>query len=251
MTEFSGSLNKVLQTVHQEVKDFAQNVEGGGKPVPKSKTEQFIRTIQQKANYLQTAAKGDVHTAKFANLNPKTLDRLAKAIVALGTNSALARQLAKPEQHANLGNVLLGLGEAVEKMRRKKKEATILKKGYKVERFEIVEFLNATEKEFEKFVAVIKERDEDEDLLLSFLREIIRRLEILKMLKRMPSKNLKKLKISTQQYNRILKIVKEMTHEESFRKKVYETGVNGKSGNSHLRFWKALKEFSSMINELK
>ena len=251
MTGFSGSLNKILRSVQQDVQNFANSLENGEKTVPKSKADQFIRTIQQKVNFLQKAAKGDIHAAKFSNLNAKTLDGLSKAIVSLGTNTALARQLAKPEQHANLGNVLLGLGEAVEKMRRKKKEATILGKGYKVERFEVVEFLNATEKEFERFVAVIKENDEDEDVLLAFMREIIRRMQILKMLKQMPTKKLKKLKISTRQYDRIQKIVKRMTLEDSFRKKVYETGVSGKSGNAHLRFWKALKEFSNMINELK
>jgi len=83
------------------------------------------------------------------------------------------------------------------------------------------------------------------------MREIIRRTKILMMLKRMPSKSLKKLKISTADYNRILKIVNEMTREEEFRKKVYDTGVKGKTGNSHLRFWKALKKFRSIIDELK
>lgn len=251
MGEFSGSLNRILQNVHQEVQNFAKSIQSGDQPVSKSQTDQFIRTLQQKTNFIQNAAKGDVQAAKFSSLNSQTLDGLAKAIVALGTNAALARQLAKPEQHANLGNVLLGLGEAVEKMRRKKKEGAILKKGYKVERYEIVEFLNATEKEFERHKIVIKEEDEDEDLLLAFMREIIRRMQILKMLKKMPSRALKKLKIPTQQYNRILKLVRSMTQEESFRKKVYQAGMNGATGNSHLRFWKALKEFQHLIEELK
>jgi len=251
MGEFSGSLNRVLQNVHQEVENFAQSIQSGDKPVSQSQTDRFIRTLQQKANFLQNAAKGDVLASKFSNLNTHTLEGLAKAIVSLGTNAALARQLAKPEQHANLGNVLLGLGEAVEKMRKKKKEGTILKKGYKVERFEIVEFLNTTEKEFERHKIVIKKGDEDEDFLLAFMREIIRRMQILQMLKKMPSKTLKKLKISTLQYNRILKLIVSMTREDSFRKKVYQAGVSGKTGNAHLRFWKALKEFQHIIEDLK
>jgi len=251
MSEFSGSLNRVLQNVHQEVQNFVQDIQSGDKPISQSQTDRFIQTLQQKTNFLENAAKGDVQGAKFSNLNSKTLDGLARAIVTLGTNAALARQLAKPEQHANLGNVLLGLGETVEKMRRKKKESVILKKGYKVERYEIVEFLNATEKEFERHKIVILEGDEDEDVLLAFMREITRRMQILKMLKKIPAKTLKKLKISTQQYNRILKLIKSMTREESFRKKVYQRGAGGKSGNAHLRFWKALKEFQNMIEDLK
>jgi len=251
MSDISGSLNRVIETAHQEVQNFAETVGSGDKPVSQAKTQKFIQTMQQKIAYIQKAAKGDIAAAKFSDVNTKMLDNLAKAIVSLGTDAALARQIAKPEQHANLGNVLLGLGEAVEKMRRKNKEAKILKKGYKIERFEVVEFLNSTEKEFRRFIAVIRNQEADEDLLLEFMREIIRRTKILMMLKRMPSKSLKKLKISTADYNRILKIVNEMTREEEFRKKVYDTGVKGKTGNSHLRFWKALKKFRSIIDELK
>jgi len=76
-------------------------------------------------------------------------------------------------------------------------------------------------------------------------------MQILKMLKKMPTKTLKKLKIPTQQYNRILKLIVSMTQEDSFRKIVYQAGTSGKTGNAHLRFWKALKEFQHIIEELK
>lgn len=246
----SGSLNRILETVHQEVQNFSETVAAKGEPVPSSQTTRFVKALQQKSAFLQEAAKGDFTAEKFANLNPKMLDRLAAALSSLGANSALARTIGKPEQQANLGNVLLGLGDAIEKMRNKAKEARIFKKGYKIERFEVVEFLNATEKEFERFIAVIKEREEDEEFLLAFIRELMRRMKIMNQLKKMPAKNLKKLNVSPQHYNRILNLIESMISEESFRKIIYTVGVEGESGNAHLRFWKTLKEFSDLIQDL-
>ncbi|NGX58253.1 MAG: hypothetical protein K940chlam3_01158, partial [Chlamydiae bacterium] len=199
MSGITGPLNKILKTTHQEVKNFSDSIASGKTPVSQSKADKFIKTIQQKVEYLQKASKGDFQ-AKSSGLNQKSLNRLSKAIVSLGTNAALARQLAKPEQHANLGNVLLSLGEEVEKMRKKEKEQNLRKKGYKVERFEVVEFLNSTEKEFNHFVRIIKDRDADEDVLFEFMQEIIRRMEVLKKLKKMPVKKLHKLKVSPKEY---------------------------------------------------
>lgn len=249
MSGITGPLNKIIEATHQEVQAFSQSVAQGKSPVSQAKTDKFIQNIQEKVDYLQNAAKGDFQ-AKASNLNQQSLARLANAVMSLGGNSALARQLAKPEQQANLGNVLLSLGETIEKMRRKHKEKEVGKKGYKVERFEIIEFLNSTEKQFHDFVATIKERDADEDVLFEFMQALIKQMKMLKILKKMSSSRLKKLKISPKEYKRLLRIIRHMTQNEGFRHNIYEIGMKGKAGNMHLRFWKVVKELRDLLEGL-
>jgi tetratricopeptide (TPR) repeat protein len=244
-----GPINHIIQSVHNEVQQIADAAAKGGETISSSQAEKFGLSLQQKAEALQNEARGDFR-AKAEGLDGKSLNRLSQAIASLGANSALARQLAKPSQYANLGNVLLSLGETIEKMKRKRQEVIFKKKGLKVERFEIIEFLNSTEKEFERFVAIIRERGADEDVLLDFIRELIKRMEILKYLHKISLEKKAKRLVESKYYKKLLKVIDAISEDERLRKQIYDISIDGETGMTHLRFWKTLKQMGQILDEL-
>ncbi len=244
-----GPINHIIASAQHDVQKFADSLSQGNQTISSPQAKKFIKAIQQKALALRNEARGDFR-AKAEGLDSKSLDRLEKAIAFLGANSALARQFAKPSQYANLGNVLLSLGETIEKMKRKRQEVIIKKKGLKVERFEIIEFLNSTEKEFRRFVAAVKDRGADEDLLLEFIRELIRRMEVLQFLHKISLPRKAEKLVESKHYKKLLELIEQISEDELVRKKIYKIGMSGASGNSHLRFWKTLKHLTQVLEDL-
>jgi len=222
--------------VHQEIKNFDSG---------KSDPNQLVNTLKEATSGLSNASGHKMSAKVYDKLDGKTLDRLNHALGQLGMTQAVKGE------RVNWGNVLLSLRDFVKKMEDRKKDARLLRKGKKIESIEVVEFLNSTEKEFRRMVTLIKDRDADDETLVQFILELMRKMEVLGAIQEMAKTRKLSLKVDQKYFKQLLKYIKQLQQNEEIKHFIHETGSNGESGNSHLRFWKALKQFSALINEME
>lgn len=237
------SIDRICNDLQKQVESFKEVV-STTKSVPKDHMQTFMTAMNEKTATLQAHVRSNYHVT--AKAEQHAVQKLTQAVAALGNMPQIAAQLGKPG--VNVGNVLLSLSGTLEELRKKPKERELPKKlGIKVEKYEVAQFLDATEKELEHFVTVIKMEEADEDVLYGIIIELLRRMEMIKMIHQNLSEHKVSLKVDPVFYKRILGVLKEF-EKDTLRHRIYAIGVEGESKNMHLRLFKMIKAFQNLIS---
>lgn len=140
-------------------------------------------------------------------VDEKMLDKISNTLYAMQSQRL-------PEKSGNAANILQSLQEKVEEIRKKQSDVRPKERKHKVTRFEIVQFLNSTEKQLQHAITLIRERDADEEQLLAFIEELKKQLEEMKLARAF---NLKSKKIHLGERKEALaELVEELLRSEPY-----------------------------------
>jgi len=239
----TANLEKVLVHVDQ----VSQTVNAGDK-ISSAQANRLISSMAQATQSLSKVANSPIH-AKETTVDPKMLNRMSHALNGLG-GAVASNQIKGPTAATNLANVIQGLANEIEKVQKRQVDKNFLKKGKKVEKYEVVEFLNATEKEFEQFIAKLKERDPEEEELLELVLVILRKIGLFRSLRSLKLDYKVSTKVSPELKKRLLFVIKQLRQEPTLKEKIRKAGTSGSQKNAHLRFWNAMKQFEELVKAL-
>ncbi|MCB1148927.1 MAG: hypothetical protein KDK48_02080 [Chlamydiia bacterium] len=251
MTSVGGSspTNPVQQVLQQAQKNIS-DLEQSASSLTNSKAEQVVRSLQENLATLQNQSGKDL-PSNFQQLSDKMLDKLSQSLFILANNTTALQQMQKTGAGGNLGNILQGLQEEVEKIRDKKQQETRLnKKRVKVEKYELIEFLNSTEKELEKFVAHIKENSADEDELLQFMLALMKKMESLKNYKSLKFSNHLIVPKDSKELKRLIRLIDSVLNNSEYAEYLAALGKGMGRKERQMRFYQQLAQLRALVEEI-
>lgn len=228
-----------INNLLREVETFQQTV------ATEKPSKQYVQTFITRVNEQTSALEKQIGSHRFTTTEQNAASKLTQAVATLGNTPIIANQLGK--SGTNVGNVLLALSDTLDKLREKPKERIFPKKvGYRIEKYEVAQFLNSTEKELERFITVIKMEEADEDVLFGIIIDILRRMELLKTMKHSLTGHKIISEVDPVFYKRILKVLQEF-NKEKMQKRIHEIGEVGEY-NMHKRLFSLLKSFQKLVS---
>ncbi|GEM_PF-6059718 len=242
------SVNNAIEQAQEVVESLAQEASTTSNPGA-DKLAGYISDLQPSFEAMRGSLAGD-HVRQLAGVSDKSLDKLSKTLATVLGTPEVARSIAQPTKTGNLGNILLLLGDMVTELQNRRKEVLIQKKKFRVERYEFIQMLNSTEKEFKRVVTLIKKKRAGDKLLDRLMKEISETMTQLKRYRNLKIHKKVTLVMDEKWKSRIIEIIDLMLYDSDYAAYIREV-LNGEktNGKDHVKLREVLYKFKEMVEE--
>lgn len=230
-----GNTPRVMNQLLQEVKAFEKAVATEGK----LSSHQISRFMSRMETQMASLSR-----VQFTREAAAQFDKVGQAISKL-----IQTQQKNAPESVNIGNVLQSLWKEVKEVKREQAKTT---KKKKVEQIEEIDFLNTTEEEFERFIEDLtkKKKSAKEELIESFMKELLKNLKKLQLL----VEKRKKLNITQvadpEAALRIMRLIQKILEDPDLVHALTVTGNHKSSAIAHKRLMQVLQKFSAQMERL-